>query len=58
MVFSFESDKFEAAIEHYTKALGHVPDNPKILSNRAACYHKLEMPELCIQVLPVVLSWI
>ena len=54
--FSFKSGNLQKAIDYYTAALKNVPDNPKILSNRAACFHKLELPELCIQVILIILT--
>ena len=48
--FSFNGGQFEAAIEHYTRALDKDPENAKTFSNRAACYFKLEQLNLCIKV--------
>ena len=48
--FSFKNGKFKAAAEHYTRALANDPENAKILSNRAACYQKLEQLDLCVEV--------
>ena len=48
--FSFRKGQFKVAVEHYTRSLAKGPENSKTLSNRAACYHKLEQMDLCIQV--------
>ena len=48
--FSFKEGRFEAAVAHYTRALVNDPENTKVLSNRAACYYKLEQLDLCIEV--------
>ena len=50
--FSFKEGRFEAAVANYTRALVIVddPENTKVLSNRAACYYKLERLDLCIEV--------
>ena len=48
--FSFRKAQFKVAVEHYTRSVAKDPENAKTLSNRAACYHKLEQMELCIQV--------
>ena len=48
--FRFKNRKFKAAAEHYTRALANEPENPKTLSNRAACYQKLEQLDLCVEV--------
>ena len=48
--FSFRKGQFKVAVEHYTRSLAKDPENTKTLSNRAACYHKLEQMDLCIQV--------
>ena len=48
--FSFRKGQFKVAVEHYTRSVGKDPENAKTFSNRAACYHKLEQVDLCIQV--------
>ena len=48
--FSFKNGQFKAAAEHYTRALANEPENAKTLSNRAACYQKLEQLDLCVEV--------
>ena len=34
----FLQKDYEQAITHYTEAIKHAPDNPTILTNRAAAY--------------------
>ena len=47
---SFRESDFHAAIEHYSIALQHNPQDAKVLSNRAAAYYKLQKWLKCIQV--------
>ena len=46
----FKSGDFTAALEHYTASLSLHPSDAKVLSNRAASYHKLLMWPQCVQV--------
>ena len=42
--------QFKTAAGHFTRALANDPENPRSLSNRAACYQKLEQLDLCVEV--------
>ena len=46
----FQSGDYPAALEHYTTALELSHRDARILSNRAAAYHKLGRWKQCLQV--------
>ena len=46
----FEAENYHEAVKYYSEALQHNAYDPRVLSNRAACYHKLEQWHDCIEV--------
>ena len=47
----YREGDFTSAIQHYSMALRYNPRDTRVLSNRAACYLKLLLWDLCIQVM-------
>merc|ERR1712060_394682 len=39
---NFKKRNWDQAVEHYTQALGHTPNDEKLLSNRSAAYIELK----------------
>ena len=52
----FKAGKYHEAVKYYTEALLHNADDPRVLSNRAACYHKLALWHECIEVHKIEVS--
>ena len=59
MAGRYRAGDFSAALEHYSTALKLAPGDPRVLSNRAACWIKLKLWKQCLEVskMPSLRTW-